>query len=63
MIVVGDDQAELFTEGNMPAIAVYWGDTVLDLPRDLSGVPRSRRQAMWTALAGGDGLPHRLRSG
>lgn len=47
VIVVGDDQAELFSEGNMPAIAVYWGDTVLDLPRDLSDVPESRRQAMW----------------
>jgi hypothetical protein len=47
VLVVGDDQAELFSEGNMPAIAVYWGATVLDLPRDLTDVPESRRQAMW----------------
>ena len=47
VVVVGDDQAELFSEGNMPAIAVYWGDTILDLPRDLTDVPESRRAAMW----------------
>ena len=38
LIVVGDDQHEQFTEDNMPAILVYWGETirneVLHLPPD-----------------------------
>jgi len=52
VVVVGDDQGELYTEGNMPAAAVYWGDTVLDIPRDLSDVPASRAAAMWAKHAG-----------
>src|SRR6187200_770781 len=51
VIVVGDDQGELFSEGNMPAIAMYWGDTVLDIPRDMSDVPASRAAAMWAKHA------------
>ena len=27
-VIVGDDQAESFLEDNMPAVSVYWGDTV-----------------------------------
>ncbi len=51
VIVVGDDQGELFSEGNMPAIAMYWGDTVLDIPRDMTDVPASRAAAMWAKHA------------
>ncbi len=47
VIVVGDDQAEMFSEDSMPAIAVYWGETVADLPRDMTNVPASRAAAMW----------------
>ncbi|MBA3737100.1 MAG: hypothetical protein H0W97_00870 [Actinobacteria bacterium] len=52
VVVVGDDQGELYSEGNMPAVAMYWGDTVLDIPRDLSDVPASRAAAMWAKHAG-----------
>ena len=38
VLVVGDDQHEQFLEDNMPAISIYWGETiknnVLDLPDD-----------------------------
>lgn len=38
LVVVGDDQREQFFDDNMPAIQVYWGDTirnnVLQLPDD-----------------------------
>ena len=47
LVVVGDDQAELFQESAMPAIAVYWGDTIDDIPRDMTNVPPSRAAAMW----------------
>ena len=28
LIVIGDDQEELFTDANMPAIGIYYGDTI-----------------------------------
>ena len=32
VVIVGDDQHESFNDDNMPAISVYWGDTVDDAP-------------------------------
>lgn len=29
VVIIGDDQNELYTPGNMPAIAVFWGDPVV----------------------------------
>ena len=29
MIIVGDDQSELYSPGNMPAVALFWGDQVV----------------------------------
>jgi 3-O-methylgallate 3,4-dioxygenase len=51
IIVVGDDQAELFSEDSMPAMAIYWGDSIADLPRDMTNVPASRAAAMWAKHA------------
>ncbi len=33
LIIIGDDQHELFHEDNMPAISLYWGETVQTRPR------------------------------
>jgi 3-O-methylgallate 3,4-dioxygenase len=35
LIIVGDDQHEQFFEDNMPAILVYWGETIENNPLDL----------------------------
>ncbi|MDQ1628197.1 MAG: hypothetical protein QOI54_1941 [Actinomycetota bacterium] len=51
VIVVGDDQAELFSEESMPAVAIYWGDKITDIPRDMTDVPESRAAAMWAKHA------------
>lgn len=51
LIVVGDDQAELFSQRSMPAIALFWGDEVVDHPRDMTNVPASRAAAMWAKHA------------
>jgi hypothetical protein len=32
LIIIGDDQHEQFFEDNMPAILVYWGDTIANNP-------------------------------
>lgn len=29
VIIVGDDQSELYTPGNMPAIGVFWGESIV----------------------------------
>lgn len=51
LIVIGDDQAELFSQSSMPAIAVFWGEEVVDFPRDMTNVPASRAAAMWAKHA------------
>lgn len=51
VIVVGDDQSEIYRERNMPAISVFWGDEVLDIPRDAADVPPSRAASLWAKHA------------
>ena len=47
LIVIGDDQNEQFFDDNMPAILVYWGDTVenreLSMPADAPAFWRKAR--------------------
>ena len=33
LVMIGDDQKELFQDDNMPAMLVYWGDTFHNAPR------------------------------
>jgi 3-O-methylgallate 3,4-dioxygenase len=33
LVIVGDDQKELFHDDNMPALLVYWGETIRNVPR------------------------------
>lgn len=51
VVIVGDDQGELFPRANMPALAIYRGPEVDDIPRDLTDVPESRKAAMWAKHA------------
>ena len=32
VVIIGDDQQELFLDDNMPALSVYWGETVDNVP-------------------------------
>lgn len=48
LIMVGDDQEELFHDDLMPALLVYWGEEILSLPRVYrEGVPPTVRAAAW----------------
>lgn len=47
VVVVGDDQKELFDLTNLPAIGIYCGDEVWDLPPDEIGVAPSHLAARW----------------
>jgi hypothetical protein len=33
VVIVGDDQHELFVDDNMPALSVFWGDSALSMPQ------------------------------
>lgn len=52
LIIVGDDQKELFHDDNMPAVLVYWGDRLRNVPRTHRGPLSPAQQA--AAWAYGD---------
>ena len=47
VIVIGDDQGEWFSSDQQPALCIYWGDTVENLPPPLENVPPIRRLSYW----------------
>jgi len=52
-VIIGDDQDEWFFEDNMPALAVYWGDSAPLIPRTVT--PGSRDAAVAEAIRRGYG--------
>jgi Catalytic LigB subunit of aromatic ring-opening dioxygenase len=32
-VIFGNDQLEIFTDANIPAFAIYWGDTIANIPK------------------------------
>ena len=47
VVVVGDDQGEWFSSDNQPALCIYWGESVDNLPPPLEQVPAPRRHSYW----------------
>ena len=48
VVMFGDDQLELFNEGNMPATLVYWGDTIRAVPMPVpESAPAHRKANAW----------------
>jgi hypothetical protein len=47
LIVVGDDQGEWFSADSQPALCIYWGDTVENLPPPVERMAPSLRRAYW----------------
>jgi hypothetical protein len=45
LVVVGDDQRELFLDDVMPAISIFWGDQLWDRPPGMSVYPSSMEVA------------------
>jgi Catalytic LigB subunit of aromatic ring-opening dioxygenase len=39
LIIVGDDQDELFKDANRPALAIYWGETIQSAPKEEPRAP------------------------
>lgn len=47
-VVIGDDQMDVFQNDNMPAIAVYWGETMMNIaPPHLEHLPPAMKLGMW----------------
>ncbi|MFE7243093.1 hypothetical protein [Streptomyces sp. NPDC057580] len=47
VVIVGDDQHEMFTGDVIPAIAIYCDDSVDDIPRPLEPLHASQRAGEW----------------
>jgi 3-O-methylgallate 3,4-dioxygenase len=47
VLIVGDDQREMFLDDGMPTLAVYWGDSVECIPKPEEELPPSLRPARW----------------
>jgi len=47
VVVIGDDQNEWFSPDQQPALCVYWGDTVENLPPSRESLPALRRLSYW----------------
>jgi len=47
VIVIGDDQGEWFSSDHQPALCIYWGETVENLPPPLETVAPIRRLSYW----------------
>ena len=47
LVVIGDDQNEWFSSASQPALAIYWGDTVDNLPPPVEKMNAAIRSAYW----------------
>jgi hypothetical protein len=47
LVVIGDDQGEWFSADHQPALCVYWGDSVENLPPPVEGLLPLRRLSYW----------------
>jgi hypothetical protein len=47
LVAIGDDQGEWFSADNQPALCIYWGETVENLPPPREGLLPLRRLSYW----------------
>ena len=47
VVVIGDDQNEWFTPDSQPALCIYWGDSVENLPPPVEKMNPAIRSAYW----------------
>jgi hypothetical protein len=47
LVVIGDDQGEWFSADHQPALCIYWGDSVENLPPPSEGLLPLRRLSYW----------------
>lgn len=47
LVVVGDDHHEMFTEASMPTLAIYWGESLVSVPKPDSEIFPPAKPAAW----------------
>lgn len=48
MVIVGDDQEEMFFNDNMPLFSIYWGESMRLIPRHTGeSAPQIVRDSAW----------------
>lgn len=47
VVVIGDDQKELFLEDMIPEFAVFWGEKIWDIPQPLENLAPAHQAASW----------------
>jgi hypothetical protein len=47
LVVIGDDQGEWFSADNQPALCIYWGESVENLPPPREGLLPPRKLSYW----------------
>jgi hypothetical protein len=47
LVVIGDDQNEWFTPDSQPALCIYWGDSIENLPPPVEKMNPAIRSAYW----------------
>ena len=47
VIIVGDDQEELFFDDNMPSLSIYWGESIRLIPRGANAPDPAIRASSW----------------
>ena len=47
VVIIGDDQRELFLDDGMPTLAIFWGESVESIPKPEEELPPSLRPARW----------------
>ena len=48
VVIVGDDQEEMFFDDNMPLFSTYWGESMRLIPRHIGGsAPQTVRDSTW----------------
>jgi len=58
VVIIGDDQHEMFLNDCIPAFAIFRGEEILDIPEDLATMDPSIRAADWARhVRGGEAYP------
>src|SRR5262245_33056980 len=47
VMIIGDDQREIFLDDGMPTFAIFWGESVECIPKSEEELPPSLRPARW----------------
>ncbi|MEX0923670.1 MAG: extradiol ring-cleavage dioxygenase [Rhodovibrionaceae bacterium] len=51
LLIIGDDQRELFLDDTMPTFSIFWGEEIWDLPGSMENLAPSHKAGRWAVHA------------